>query len=66
MTGEPRARAPGSPAPTYTTANMAPYQNNGQPAQPYVYPPQQQYVEAPAPVHQPQQQQQGNEVSELM
>jgi hypothetical protein len=58
---------PGSPAPSYAAANVGQYQHNGQPAQPYVYPPQQQYVEAPAPVHQPQQQRQpGNEVSELM
>jgi hypothetical protein len=60
---------PGSPAPSYAGANVGQYQYNGQPAQPYVYPAQQQYVEAPAPVHQPQQPQQhqpDNEVSELM
>jgi hypothetical protein len=65
--------APGTPAQGYPAGNVSPYQNGAQPAQPaqqtpqYAYPPQQQYVEAPAGVPQAQQHSQpGNEVSELM
>lgn len=57
---------PGSPAPSYSQANVSPYQGQQQPVQqpvqPYGYPAQQQYVEAPAPAHQAEPQ---HQVSEL-